>query len=290
MVKKRKKKIGLREAKKILNQTYGKLEFNEERHEYKVANHKFETSATGFIKNFYTPFKKKFMAGMCAKKWNRENPGKWRNAKSFLDEWDAKNLEATTRGSRVHAYGETYPKMPEPQCIQEAGIKEWIDTLPKKYQVVFLELKMFNEKLGLVGTADVILRNKNTGKLIIADYKTNRAHILQNYNNNKLKAPFRDMLDTSYNHYKIQLSIYQLIIETTTPLEVEDRWVIWLQDGDYTTLPADKNPRKYKLDVDRATEEGEFYKRFSTPNLTSFIYNWILDKKVKKKDGKRNDN
>ena len=68
---------------------------------------------------------------------------------------------------------------------------------------------MYDVKSKKAGTIDLILLNKETGKLIIVDWKTNFANLIQCYGNKKLKAPFKHVHDSKLNKYKLQLSTYK---------------------------------------------------------------------------------
>ena len=86
--------------------------------------------------------------------------------------------------------------------------------------------------MGIAGTADIILYNKQTNKFIIADYKTNK-DLFKNFKGKKLKAPFNNLLDSPFDKYNIQLSMYQILFELTG-YEVENRFIIWLKpDAEY---------------------------------------------------------
>ena len=49
----------------------------------------------------------------------------------------------------------------------------------------------------------------------------------------KMYDPFSNLLDSPYNHYQLQLSLYQLLLEEVG-FEVENRHIVWLlPDGEY---------------------------------------------------------
>lgn len=72
------------------------------------------------------------------------------------------------------------------------------------------------------------------GESMIVTHNTNE-DIFKNFNSNLMYPPFHYMLDMPYNHYQLQLSLYQVILEECG-YEVEDRVIIWLKsDGNYQT-------------------------------------------------------
>lgn len=266
--------------KKKLKDSFNELKFDHKTHTYTIAGDRFE-SVTTTLKNYSKGFDTYNMAALVAEKYNRENPDKPpRNSLWYVKHWKLKNEEISARGSRVHYYAEQYPNLDEPTCDQERGIKEWYDALDSKYVILHMELQMYCKKLRLAGTADLILLNTETGKLVIADWKTNSTPIFQVYNKTKLKKPFSKYYDNSYNKYILQLSYYQMLIENNTDFEVEDRWLIWLRGDDYQTLPDDKNPDRYHIQKVNATVKAEFYKQFNVEDRIELINKYIEDKKT----------
>ena len=90
------------------------IEFNEEKHLYSVNGSPLNTSVSGRIKQYYTPFNAQEIA---------ENKSKRTGvpAEDYLKEWKEINSEAITRGNRVHIFGEKYPynKSLVASCPQE---------------------------------------------------------------------------------------------------------------------------------------------------------------------------
>jgi len=91
-------------------------------------------------------------------------------------------------------------------------------------EIAALELRMYHEEFSYAGTADIILRNTETGNYVIADYKTNK-DLFKNYKGKTMKMPFEQMLDCPMSKYEIQLSYYQMMLEAQG-VTVEDRWII----------------------------------------------------------------
>ena len=102
------------------------IEFNEEKHLYSVNGSPLNTSVSGRIKQYYTPFNAQEIA---------ENKSKRTGvpAEDYLKEWKEINLEAITRGSRVHLFGEKYPynKSLVPSCTQEEAVVKFWNSLPE---------------------------------------------------------------------------------------------------------------------------------------------------------------
>lgn len=261
------------EVKKKLQDAFKGIVFNEKAHTYRLGTHKFKTSATGIIKNFCNEFDSDRMSAVMANIAKKKNPDTVQTKEWFNSYWEAINHEATSKGKRVHLFGECYPNFPEVKCDEEQGIVDWWKQLPPHYVVISLECRMANKALDLVGTADILLYNTLTGKLVIADYKTNDSNIMLYYNDSKMAKPFSNWNDSSINHYSIQLSIYQLMIETMTDLEVEDRWIIWLFKKDHKII--EKTSDRYKLDGHMPSINAPLFKQFNLPDVSAKIHAWI---------------
>lgn len=99
----------------------------------------------------------------------------------------------------------------------------WEELDEDRYEVIAIELRMFSLVYGLAGTTDILLFDKLTNKIIIADYKTNK-NLYRKYGN--MFFPFDDFENNKLSHYTIQLNIYQMMLEEAG-FEVSERWVIW---------------------------------------------------------------
>lgn len=214
--------------KSAVMQYFSALKFDEENHKYYVDKKNLK-SVSVTIKDYCEPFDANRIAGFVAKK-------RGITKEEVLQEWEDKKNFACNKGNVVHSFGENYAKdfkIPEGEKsnLELAVLKFW-SSLPEHIHPFLFELQMYSETLGIAGTADIILYNSLTGKFIICDYKTNE-DLFKNYKGKKLLAPFETLLDTPYNKYQLQLSMYQLLFEQIG-FEVESRRIIWLKpDGTY---------------------------------------------------------
>jgi len=238
------------EIKKILESAFDQLLFEEETHTYQIGN-KILPSVSKKLTRFYDAFDAEKIVIPYQKKWNKENPDNQKSREDILNEWKRAGEIAAEKGSEIHAYAEEYPNFPEPKYPEQKGILEFFKKLPSHYEVVYIELRMHNHVFA--GTADLILLNKKTNKLVIADWKTNK-DLFKNFKKKKLLIPFKNLLDTPINKYKIQLNHYKMLIEDMTSLEVEDMWLIWLTQE---TDPSEK-----------AMVSGDYYIQYRAYNWT----------------------
>lgn len=203
-----------------IKEYFKELQFDAQKHSYEVRG-KSLTSVSKTINKFVEKVDFDKIAGFIAKK-------RGITKEEVLAEWNAKKIASCQQGTLVHNFGENYFKGEKTPTngFEEAIVKFW-DNIPDYIEPFLFELQMFSETLGIAGTSDIILFNKKTGKFIIADYKTNE-DLFKNYKNKTLLAPFNYLLDSPYNKYQLQLSMYQLLFEQCG-FEVESRRIIWLK-------------------------------------------------------------
>ena len=187
-----------------IKEYFKELQFDAQNHSYEVRG-KSLTSVSKTIHKYVEEVDFDKIAGFIAKK-------RGVTKQEVLDEWETKKVTSCNLGTLVHAFGENYYKGKKPMNgFEEAIVKFW-DNIPKHIKPFLFEIKMFSETLGIAGTADIILYNTLTGKFILCDYKTNE-DLFKNFKGKTLLKPFDNLLDSSYNKYQLQLSLYQLLFE-----------------------------------------------------------------------------
>ena len=207
---------------------YKDITFDEKNHKYFANGKKIKISVSGITHKFVENFDTKGISQKVA-----INRGI--SQSEVLKEWEHAKTIACDLGNNTHLFGEIYcfdrSKKPKSK-FEEAIVKFWND-LPEHIIPVFVELKMYHKRFLFAGTADIILYNTITKKFIIADYKTNKA-LFKNYKGKRMLYPFNFLLDTNYNKYQLQLSLYQILLEQILGIEVEARVIVWLRPtGDY---------------------------------------------------------
>lgn len=203
------------------------LTFNEEDHRYFVSGIPIQYSVSAKIKDFCKPFNKDLLSSIIAKKENV-------SPQDILDRWKSISDKAIKIGKEAHLFGELYAfnRDLRPQSNYDIAIMRFWNDLPKFVKPVICELQMYHKEQLYAGTADIILLNEKTGKLIIGDYKSN-ADLFKNYKGQCLEERFSHLLDTPFNKYQIQLSYYQILLEQTG-YEVSSRKIVWIKpDGNY---------------------------------------------------------
>lgn len=216
-----------------LTKPFSNLTFEEKKHKYFVEGKPIKTSVSGLISEFYEHFNAQAVAPFSARKLGI-------TTEEVLKQWADINQESRDRGHRVHNFGELYQfnRSLEPSCPQEEAIVAFWKSLPEHIIPVAAELRMYHFKYLFAGTADIILFDTKTQTYIIADYKTNK-DLFKNFKGKTMLAPFKALLDCPLNHYVVQLSYYQLLLEQIG-VKVTKRVIIWLGlDGKFTCIDTD---------------------------------------------------
>lgn len=209
-----------------LNDCFNDLEFTESTHTYTRNGEKLP-SVSSKIKTFYEPFNAKKIAPLYAKKHGLKTA-------EVIKMWNKTGEVASAKGTGFHDWAEQYAiRIQNPTYAfidtltpdhMQINCKAFWNELDPKYEIAALELRMYHEDFKYAGTADIILKNAETGKYVIADYKTNK-DLFKNYRGKTMKMPFEQLLDCPMSKYEIQLSYYQMMLEAKG-FEVEDRWII----------------------------------------------------------------
>ena len=216
-----------------LTQPFSSLTFEEKKHKYYVEGQPIKSSVSGLISKFYEHFDAQAVAPFSARKLGI-------TTEEVLKQWADINQESRDRGHRVHNFGELYQfdRSLKPSCPQEEAIVAFWKSLPEHIIPVADELRMYHFQYLFAGTADIILFDTKNQTYIIADYKTNK-DLFKNFKGKTMLAPFTALLDCPLNHYVVQLSYYQILLEQIG-VKVTKRVIIWLGlDGQFTCINTD---------------------------------------------------
>lgn len=216
----------MEDLKKELLIFFRRLNFNQESHTYTI-DAKYLPSVSTKIKKFYKSFDTDAIA---KRKGKREGI----DPKELKRQWKEKADKACQKGHTIHDFGELYAfnrTLKPSSKYEEAIVKFWKD-LPDHIVPVVMELRMYHKEFLFAGTSDIILYDLVHKGFIIADYKTNE-DLFKNFAGQKMLGPFKNLLETPYNKYQIQLSYYEMMLEQFG-VNVLSKRIIWLlPDGSY---------------------------------------------------------
>jgi hypothetical protein len=256
------------ELRELITNSFKDLVFVEDGHKY-FLHGKELTSVSKVVEAFVPEFNTDAMAQMCFEKYYNTSDHKYyqMTKNDILNQWDKINKDACDLGHNKHDYGENlfylytgqHEKInfewnidspPSPDDFMNYNVWTFWNDLPVEYIPIQCETKVYDESKGYSGTFDILFAWDNGIKplkenLIIPDYKTNN-DLFKNFNEQKMLPPFEDLLNTNYNHYAVQLSLYQIPLENIG-CKIIDRRIIYLNNPEtYVMYRLDNHTQKLR--------------------------------------------
>jgi hypothetical protein len=246
------------EAKIRLHNHEKAVSFDERSHQY-YAGSKNYISTTTLVNHFINIFD----YGDHIARRKAEEAGV--EVKDIKAQWREKGKVSRERGTVIHNYAEYILNQPGefenpgfefPVFIKDldeyketllhnyklymSSLHKFINTLDQSnYRLLATETLLHNSKYGVAGQADFILWNED-GSVSIGDWKTN-AKISDFSYGKKMRGGLRHLDDSTLNHYKLQLSIYQYFLEQLG-FKVKERFLVHLTDNGYKRIDLDYLP------------------------------------------------
>lgn len=233
------------------------LTFDEPTHVYHV-NGVVLPSVSTVVKHFYDEFDLENISKRYAKKHGFR-------VKDVKDCWKGNSEIASTRGTFVHEFSESYAKWkwygigkrPKVTCKQCLGALQFWESLPPHIYPVGLEVQMYSEYYGFTGTGDNFLINSLTGDYIWSDWKTNES-LFSDYPQKPLKILPKELglVQDNLGKYTVQLNLYRILMEDAG-FPPTSGVITWL----------------------REQEDKKLYKNFKVQDIRSYLREFLETKK-----------
>jgi len=267
---------------KILS-SFKDLVFDEGPHKYYL--HGKEITCVSNVTHMFKPhFDSESMAqATYERNYNNEKSKYYKMTPEMIkEEWNKISREACSHGTERHEFAESIfyfmtnqfdkilpafidrlsvdKETNEPIFIandpKEEAAATFYEELPDSLFPILAETKVYNENLGYSGTFDLLMYydatidgkdDKNSG-LCVMDWKTNK-DLYKNFKEEKLLAPFQDLLDMPLSIYKLQLSLYQICLEKIG-LKTIARRIMWLlPNGTYDKIPLESYTKQLEEEL-----------------------------------------
>lgn len=229
------------------------ITFDPQEHVYRDDRNCLYTSATTLVKSFFPPFDSAKVASFCA------NKGKYKDmsVNDVLDAWEIKRNNAADKGNAIH-------EMAEELITERKDADDYANSIYSKYVSIIMDIKhdlknkgwelvecekiVFSPKFLVSGTVDAIFRHKDTGEYMIVDWKTNEEIKQKNYRT-KAYEPLHYLDDCNYNHYALQLNVYEelLVSEGYYPFFDFKKTIVHIKEDDFEYYEIET--MKKELDV-----------------------------------------
>jgi ATP-dependent exoDNAse (exonuclease V) beta subunit len=230
-------------------EVFNSIKFHSKDHTYKVNGEVTPLSCTRFLNLFVPEFDRDNIAKQVAKRNNV-------HVDQVISEWTFEKDVACFKGTLLHNYIDNYLNkkiMPldknsvnkffnndelranEFLCKVAKLILQFHKFYEEYYRDNFIYLKSEFvvgdvEDTNICGTIDNLSICKQTNKLFIIDYKTNKKIDNKTKYTNLLKCPIQHLENTKYNIYNLQTSFYRHIIEKYTSIPT-DSFVVWFNEN-----------------------------------------------------------
>lgn len=214
-------------------------EFFDSTHTYFYKGQRVGISTTGLIHQYSNEFDKWEMSANVARK-------RGISQLQVLEEWRVENLHSTIKGSMIHEFAQSlwegkdyifnYDKLPS--CIDKDRLMEELLVMSKQalnfyndykdmYELVGCEIYLGVPDYDECGATDIVLMNKYTEEILVADFKSNKKIDYESFGHKKMLVPLNKYEDCNFIHYSLQLSAYCYKIECMTGLKPKEKAIIY---------------------------------------------------------------
>lgn len=213
-------------TKDLIISSFGNLEFEPVQHKYTLDNQDM-MPVSNVVEKFIEEFSDQIAINYALRYGLK--------VEDVRSSWKQAGDISCDFGHSVHDFGERYfyNKTLLPRNQHEVSLVKFWNDLPYHIRQITCEAKVYTRQYKYAGTFDLLLYDEIRNGYIIVDYKTNK-DLFKNYRGKLMLSPFDFLVDNPYNHYQLQLSLYQIPLEEIG-INIIDRWVIWLKPtGDYS--------------------------------------------------------
>lgn len=208
---------------------FDQIKFNPSFHTYTCDDKRLK-NVTSLVSKVKRPFDRE---GMSAKKAQERGI----TQAEILAEWDGKATASREKGTFVHEHIEQVltngliddpilalnETLPEVEAFNNFWSKAAERLIPYKTEWIVGDIE-----LGIAGMVDAVMFCPGTGQHHILDWKTGKLESENGFGN--MLQPFDHLDDCSLNHYSLQLSIYQIILQRNTELDLGPSYLVHLTD------------------------------------------------------------
>jgi len=201
--------------KRALHPSGREIHFDPDPHHYLLDGERLP-SVTTLIKASFPEFDARAAA---ERKAAREGAA----VEEILKGWEQRRDDASFFGSKIHSMAELMILKQDHAAADHlahsereknylTALRAALIRIGKFYDFVECEKIVFSPELKIAGTIDLLLRNKQTGAYVVADWKTNR-EIKQNaYREEVGHGVCESLPNCNFIHYSLQLGAYRHIL------------------------------------------------------------------------------
>lgn len=148
----------------------------------------------------------------------------------ILEEWERIRVASQEFGTSVHKMLEVYLTTKKVTDKKLEPILENFKALNVKFgKKTFFEKLVYNRKLGIAGTSDIITHNDDGKTFDVYDFKTNKKFRYDSEFEEELLEPLAGYPASEYYTYSLQLSMYAYLYQKMSGLAPRRLKVFWYQ-------------------------------------------------------------
>jgi len=140
-------------------------------------------------------------------------------------QWRVKRDYSCAKGTDLHLYIEAFlnydleltPTTPIQNEINQ--FQAFWTNNKDRFEFLATELIVADDNLKIAGTIDGVIKNRQSGKVYLIDWKTNNAITFSN-DFESLEPPLQHLDHCNFNKYSLQTSLYRRILESSIGLDV----------------------------------------------------------------------
>jgi len=198
------------------------ITFDEGPHIYTVHGEQGYTSVTTWNHSHFAEFDSDQIIDTMLKSKKMRDPNyKYYNMtkEEIKAQWDKNRDESASAGTKMHYDIECYYNGLEVDntSVEFSFFKKFLTDFEEEYPnwVPYrTEWMVYFEELKISGSIDMVFENKETGELMIFDWKRCKEIIYDSYNNKgAVTECISHLPDTNFWHYSLQLNMYKTILE-----------------------------------------------------------------------------
>lgn len=208
------------------------IKFDKDKHKYWYADNPLEFNkefkgVTSLIGDYKNPFERDRMSKYVAMRDGITQ-------QEVLDMWNETRDTAIEYGNLIHDSIELMDETGElnPECETELANYAKECSL-YNLESVISEWVVYDEDIERASAIDKLFYRKDDKKYVIADFKTPEKGIqYSGYKDQRMLYPLRNLPDSSYWHYSLQLSVYRRWLKEKYYVDVaEDSYLIYIRDN-----------------------------------------------------------
>jgi hypothetical protein len=214
-----------------------RVDFNEADHIYAIDNEYGYTSVTQYLHGLFEKFDEDLIINrMVNSKRFNQSAYAGMTVDEIKEQWETNRVTASNAGTKMHEDIEYYYNdQPRENESKEYGffldfVKDFSHLKPFR-----TEWCVFDTKLKLAGSIDMVFFNENTGKYDIYDWKRCKSIEKRSKWGKWSTHPLIESIpDTNYWIYCLQLNVYKTLLELNYGLEIDDLYIVCLHPNQNT--------------------------------------------------------